>query len=144
MGKLFDSLKDFVSGSYSKNAKGNALKTQQESVVEGNMRKTLSMAQLQVFDWKNFGKTLLQNGLLPASYSAEPQNVDVYVGLDKLPRVQLTFASELQKQTQTLVIDKATVMVAVDGEGYVDNKAMSKVWQDMTGLEPEQEIGPVM
>ena len=144
MGKFFDDLKSFVTGSHKNNNKSEVVKVQHAPLTEEQKKRTLSMEQLQSFNWTSFGKTLLQGGLLPASYSAEPQNVDVYVGLDKLPRVNLTFASDMQKQTQTLVIDKATVMVAVDGHGYIDNAEMSKVWQQMTGLEPEHEIGPVM
>ncbi len=143
MGKFFDDFKSFVTGSHNKN-KDSALKTEYAPLTPEQTKRTLSMEQLQSFNWSNFGRNLLQGGCLPASYQAEPQDVDVYVGLDKLPRVRLVFASEIQKQTQTLIIDKASVMIAVDGSGYVDSPAMSKVWQNMTGLEPEREIGPVM
>ncbi len=143
MGKFFDDLKNFVAGSHNKN-NSQSSNVNYQSLTEEQKRITLSIEQLQSFNWNNFGKTLVQGGLLPASYNAEPQSVDVYVGLDKLPRVTLTFGSEAEKTTQTLVIDKSSVMVAVDGHGYVDNAQMSRVWQEMTGLEPEKEIGPVM
>lgn len=144
MGKFFDELKGFVAGSHKKNLNNGALKTQYAPLTEEQKKVTLSMEQLQAFNWNNFGNALLQGGLLPTSYVSEPEDVDVYVGVDRLPRVQLTFGSEIQKQKQTLVIARTGVMVAVDGQGYVDSPAMSKIWQEMSGLEPELEIGPVM
>jgi hypothetical protein len=106
---------------------------------------SLTEKQLKEFNWTTFGKSLLQNNLLPPTYMAEPQSVSVYTGLDRLPRVELTFGSGTIKQTKTLVIDKSEVMVADDKQIYVDSQAMSKVWQDLSGVRPDKDmIGPVM
>lgn len=115
------------------------------SPVEPTHPSSLTEKQLKEFNWTTFGKNLLQHNLLPSTYLAEPQSVSVYTGLDRLPRVELTFGSGTVKQTKTLVIDKAEVMVSDDKQIYVDNEQMSKVWQELSGVQPDKDmIGPVM
>ncbi len=106
--------------------------------------KTLSQKQLREFNWDNFGKRLLQAKALSASFESKPSSVDVYTGLDGLPRVELQFTSTITKETTTIVIDKSEVLLASKDVGYVESKEMSKIWQEVSGLKQENVIGPVM
>ena len=113
--------------------------------VETSNPSSLTDKQLREFNWTIFGKKLLQKHLLPPTYLAEPQSVSVYTGLDRLPRAEITFGSGTIKQTKTLVIDKAEVMVADDKQIYIDSEPMSRVWQEVSGVQPDKDmIGPAM
>ena len=136
---------DIMSYVKQKVSRKSAKNTKSAVVVEKSSVSSLTEKQLREFNWTAFGKNLLQNQLLPTTYLAEPKAVNVYMGLDRMPRAELTFGSGTIKQTKTLVIDKAEVMVAEDGQVYVDNEPMSKVWQDLSGVQPDKDkIGPVM
>ena len=120
----------------------NALQ-QQTLTAEEKDNNWLSAERLKGFNWVGFGVRLIQEGVLPESFSPVPRkdNNEPHASIDGgRPAMTIYFDSKTDNESKQFVIIGSKVMVSDEKNVYIDSEPASRIWQEMAGLKPEKEL----